>query len=62
MRQKKGDGVVLALSGGAVRGIAHIAVLEVLEREGIPVAGIAGTSAGSMVGALYAAGVPVEDM
>lgn len=51
----------LALSGGAVRGIAHIAVLDVLEREGIPVAAIAGTSAGSMVGALYAAGMaPAE--
>jgi NTE family protein len=55
-------GVVLALSGGAVRGVAHIAVLEVLEREGIRVEGIAGTSAGSMVGALYAAGVSVEEL
>jgi len=38
-------GVVLALSGGAVRGIAHIAVLEVLEREGIPVEGFSSTAA-----------------
>lgn len=56
------SGVVLALSGGAVRGIAHIAVLEVLEREAVPVNGIAGTSAGSIVGALYAAGVSVEEL
>jgi NTE family protein len=59
---KDQDGVVLALSGGAARGIAHIAVLEVLEREGVPVKAVAGTSAGSIVGALYAAGVSVEQM
>jgi NTE family protein len=52
----------LALSGGAVRGIAHIAVLEVLEEEGIPIHAIAGTSAGSIVGALYAAGMPLSEI
>lgn len=52
----------LALSGGAVRGIAHIAVLEVLEEEGIPIRAIAGTSAGSIVGALYAAGMPLSQI
>jgi NTE family protein len=52
----------LALSGGAARGIAHIAVLEVLEQEGIPIHAIAGTSAGSIVGALYAAGMPLSEM
>jgi NTE family protein len=46
--------VGLALGGGAARGIAHIGVLEVLEREGIPIDMIAGTSAGALVGALYA--------
>jgi NTE family protein len=55
-------GVGLALSGGAVRGVAHIGVLEVLEEEGIPVTAIAGTSAGSLVGALYAAGVPLPEI
>ena len=50
----------LALSGGAARGIAHIAVLEVLEEEGIPIHAIAGTSAGSIVGALYAAGMTLS--
>ena len=44
----------LALSGGAARGLAHIGVLEVLQREGIPVDMIAGTSAGSAIGAIYA--------
>jgi NTE family protein len=55
-------GIGLALSGGATRGIAHIAVLDVLEREGIPIHAIAGTSAGSMIGALYAAGMPSSEI
>jgi len=46
----------LALGGGAARGLAHIGVLGVLEKEGIPVDMIAGTSAGAAVGALYAQG------
>ena len=50
-RRKK---VGLALGGGFARGLAHIGVLEVLEREGIPVDFIAGTSIGALVGALYA--------
>jgi NTE family protein len=52
----------LALSGGATRGIAHIAVLDVLERENIPISAVAGTSVGSMVGALYAAGMPIKEI
>jgi NTE family protein len=48
--------VGLALGGGAARGLAHIGVLEVLEKEGIPVDLIAGTSAGAAIGALYAEG------
>ena len=51
-------GVGLALSGGAARGIAHAGVLEVLVEAGIAVRALAGTSAGSVVGALFAAGVP----
>jgi len=43
----------LALGGGGARGFAHIGVLEVLEREHIPVTLLAGTSMGSLVGALY---------
>jgi len=46
----------LALGGGAARGMAHIGVLEVLEKEGIPIDMIAGTSAGAAIGALYAQG------
>ncbi len=46
----------LALSGGAALGFAHIGVLKVLEREGIPISYISGNSMGSMVGGVYAAG------
>jgi len=50
-RKKK---VGLALSGGAARGFAHIGVLDVLQKEGIPIDMIAGTSAGAIIGAVYA--------
>ena len=51
------SGVGLALSGGAARGIAHAGVLEVLIEAGVGVRGLAGTSSGAIVGALFAAGV-----
>ncbi|HUK12489.1 MAG TPA: patatin-like phospholipase family protein [Thermoanaerobaculaceae bacterium] len=46
-------GVLLALGGGGARGLAHIGVLSVLEEAGVRVAGIAGTSAGAVVGAMW---------
>jgi NTE family protein len=46
----------LALGGGAARGFAHIGVIEVLEEAGIRPDLVVGTSAGSLVAALYAAG------
>jgi len=54
--------VGLALGGGGARGIAHIGVLAELEAENVPVHLIAGTSAGSIIGALYAAGLTPEQM
>lgn len=54
--------VGLALSGGAVRGAAHVGVLQVLEREGIRPDVVVGTSAGAIVGACYAAGVPIAEI
>ncbi len=46
----------LALGGGAARGFAHIGVIQVLEEAGVRPALVVGTSAGSLVAALYAAG------
>jgi len=46
----------LALGGGAARGFAHIGVIKALESQGIYPDYVVGTSAGSVVGALYAAG------
>lgn len=54
--------VGLALSSGGARGIAHIGVLRVLEEAGIPIDLIAGTSAGALFGALYAAGLSLDDI
>jgi NTE family protein len=48
--------VGLALGGGAARGFAHIGVIQVLEEAGIRPALVAGTSAGSLVAAIYASG------
>ncbi|MET0333929.1 MAG: patatin-like phospholipase family protein [Rhizobacter sp.] len=48
--------VGLALGGGAARGFAHIGVIQVLEENGIKVDYVTGTSAGSLVAALYASG------
>jgi NTE family protein len=46
----------LALGGGAARGFAHIGVIKALESQGIQADIVVGTSAGSVVGAMYAAG------
>ncbi len=54
--------VGLALSSGGARGIAHIGVLRVLEKAGVPIDMIAGTSAGSLFGALYAAGLSLDQV
>ena len=54
--------VGLALSGGGALGAAHIGVLEVLEAHGIRPCCVAGTSAGSVVGAAYCAGLSLERM
>ena len=54
--------VTLALGGGGVKGNAHVGVMQVLEREGFTIRAIAGTSAGGMWGALYAAGLHPEEI
>lgn len=52
----------LALSGGGVRGVAHIGVIKALEEHGISPTHIAGTSAGAVVGALYAYGYNYKEI
>jgi NTE family protein len=59
MTKKK---IGLALSGGAARGLAHVGVLDVLQKEGIPIDMIAGTSSGAVMGAVYASGQDTSKM
>ena len=54
--------VALVLSGGAALGISHIGVIEEIERAGIPIDMVLGTSMGAIVGGLYAAGYSPERM
>jgi NTE family protein len=54
--------VGLVLSGGSAHGLVHIGVLKYLEREGIPVDYITGTSMGSIVGGLYATGMLADEI
>lgn len=54
--------VGLVLSGGGAKGIAHIAIIKVLEENNIPIDYISGTSIGAIVGGLYAAGYTTEEM
>jgi NTE family protein len=52
----------LAFSGGGFRGLAHIGVLRTLERYGLPPDFVAGTSAGSLIGALCASGKSADEI
>jgi NTE family protein len=52
----------LVLGGGGARGISHISVLRTLEQLQVPVDCIAGTSIGSLVGAMYASGMSVDEI
>jgi NTE family protein len=60
MKEKYKIGI--ALSGGGTRGIFHLGVLKALEDNGFYPEAIAGTSAGCIVGSLYAAGIAVDDI
>lgn len=60
--QTPGFDTCLVLSGGGARGMAHIGVLKVLERERIPVDCIVGTSMGAVVGGLYASGMTAAEI
>lgn len=57
-----GPVIGLALGGGGARGLAHVAVLDVLEELGLPPGVIAGTSMGAVIGAAFAAGMRARDI
>jgi len=60
---KKSDiKIGLALGGGTALGFAHIGVLKAFEDEGVPIDFISGTSAGAIIGSLYAFGVSFKDI
>lgn len=52
----------LAFSGGAARGLAHVGVLRALSENSIRIDCVAGTSAGSIVGGAFAAGMPIDEL
>ena len=52
----------LVLSGGGARGLAHIGVLKILEKEGISFDFIAGTSMGAILGAAFVSGKRIEEI
>ncbi len=57
-----GKKVGLALGGGGVRGFSHIGVLNILEKEGIDIDLIVGTSAGALIGGAYASGQSPQEI
>lgn len=61
-KQFRRPSIGLVLSGGGARGLAHIGVLRVLEREKIPVDYLAGTSMGGIIAAGYASGMSSYDL
>ncbi|NPA12590.1 MAG: patatin-like phospholipase family protein [Aquificae bacterium] len=54
--------ITLVLSGGAVRGAAHIGVIKALEEYGLSIDGLSGSSAGSIIAVFYGAGYPAKEM
>lgn len=62
LNQSNRPKIGLVLSGGGARGTAHIGVLKVLEENHIPIDMISGTSFGSIVGGLYAAGYSADEL
>ncbi len=60
--KSKDKSVGLVLSGGGVRGMAHIGLIQALEESGIEVKAVAGSSVGALVGALYCNGNSTQEM
>ena len=60
--QVSAQSVGVVMSGGGAKGLYHIGVLQALEQEGIPIDYIGGTSMGSIIAGMYAAGYSPEQM
>ena len=60
VRHLRGVKIGLALGGGGARGLSHLGVLQVLDRAGISIDVMSGTSAGAMIGLGYAAGLSTD--
>ena len=58
----KKPSVALVLSGGGAKGYVHIATIKMIEKYGIPVDYVVGTSMGAIIGGLYAAGYTSDEM
>jgi len=58
----KSPRIVLALSGGGARGIAHVGALRAFEEAGIPIDGIAANSMGAVIGGIYATGRSASEL
>ena len=54
--------VAVVLSGGGARGVSHIPVLRAIEKAGIPIDIVVGTSMGALVGGLYAQGYSPDEL
>jgi len=52
----------LALSGGTAKSVTHVGVLKAITQAGVPIARITGTSGGSIVGTMYASGMPMSTL
>ncbi|TXI66386.1 MAG: hypothetical protein E6Q48_02200 [Limnohabitans sp.] len=59
---QSGPGVVVVLAGGGAKGFAHLALLRRLERDGVRISRLVGTSMGAVIGGLYASGLSTADI
>ena len=62
VKAQHGVKIGLAISSGGARGLAHLGVIEILEKNNIPIAAVAGSSMGAYVGALWCAGYNAQQL